>query len=376
MTPMTTSATPILNGEQPLPARKVRWVPALLVGFALGGILIALDRAKGSTDPLIPPLAFPAFVLAFYCAVFVHELGHLLAGKLMGFELRTFMVGVFLFEREAHGWRFRVVLRHLFWGGLTAARPRTEQDLLNRYLRVVLGGPAASLVLLVITFLLPAGVWTRALLWVNLLLTISVCVPYMVAFLPNDARLVLLLTRKGAVGDRLVATLYLLTLDAQGKQPREWPPALIEKLDIGNNDKSRLPVVLGLLLSCAAEKEDAEGTAEILEPALAISHKMLPGVRRAFLAAAASYHGFHCRDASRAEEWVKRARSVKSAVSPQDWDSRAQAAVCFAKGEYTQSARFLERYIALLDRQPTSGMIIAERSRTIALMNGLTAEAS
>jgi hypothetical protein len=370
------SQTPILDGEQALPtARKVHWVPALLIGFGIGGVLIALDRSRGSPYPPIPAQVFPLFVLAFYIAILVHELGHLIAGVTAGFEQRTFMVGAFLLSKEAAGWRFRFSLRNLFWGGFTAGIPRSTDELVSRYIRFVLGGPLASLVLLVITFLLPAGLTARLLFLVNLLLTISVCIPYTRFCLPNDAKLILLLRRRDAVGDRLVATVYLLAADAQGRRPRDWPPDLIEKLAVSTHDLSRMPTALSLLLSAAADTEDAQRTAAILERALAINNKMLPELRRGFFAAASVYHGFFRTDASRAEEWLERARSVKVAASQKDWESRALAAISFAKGENAQSADFLTRYIALLDRQPFSGMIAAERERTIALVNTLTARA-
>jgi len=369
------SRTPILDGEQRLPTRKVHWLLAVLIGFAIGGLLFALDRARGSVGPLIPAQGFILFVPALYIAIFVHELGHLIGGTTARFELRTFMVGAFLFNKEDGGWRFRLVLRNLFWGGLTASVPRSSEGLVNRYVRFVLGGPVATFLLLIFTLLLPGGLLIRLLFWINLLLAISVCIPYTVAYLPNDARLILLLTRKGAAEARTVAILYLLAIDAQGKRPCEWPPELVEKLDVNSKDKSRLPVALSFLLSDAAQKEDAERAAEILERALAINNKMLPDVRRGFLAAASFYHGFHRKDASRSEEWLMQARSVKGSSSQKDWDTGALAAVWFAKGDYSQSSELLARYIVLLDRQPMSGRIVAERERITALRNTLMAHA-
>jgi hypothetical protein len=367
------SRTPILDCEQPLPIRKVRWLLGLLIGFALGGLLIALDRARGSAAPLIPPQAFVLFVPALYIVVLVHELGHLIAAITVGFEPRTFMVGAFFWNKENGRWRFRLVLRNLFWGGFTGAIPRSDDDLLSRYTRFVLGGPTASLVLLIFTFLLSDGLFIQLLFWINLLLTISVCVPYVVACLPNDAKLILLLTRKGAAEGRTVALLYLVALDAEGMRPREWPRELIEKLDLTAKDNSRLPVAFRFLLSDAAEKEDAPRAAEILERALAINNKMLPDERRGFLAAASFYHGFHGKDASRSEEWLMRARSVKGGVFPKDWESGALAAIAFANGDHARSAELLARYITLLERQPTSGIVAAELDRIVALRDTLTA---
>jgi hypothetical protein len=103
--------------------------------------------------------------------------------------------------------------------------------------------------------------------------------------------------------------------------------------------------------------------------------KMLPEARKAFLAAASNYHGFHRGDASRAEEWLMRARSVKTGVSQKDWDAKALAAISFAKGDNVQSVEFLRRHIAFLDRQPASGMVSAERERTVSLIDTLTTSA-
>jgi len=369
------SQTPILDGEQPLPVRKIRWVPALLVGFALGGLLIALERTRGSPEPLIPPQAFALSLPALYVVILLHELGHLIAARAVGFELRTFMAGAFLFNKEAGGWRFRFVPRHLLWGGLTAAMPRSDEQLLGRYVWMILGGPAASLVLLIVTLTLPAVLPIRTLFWIDLILTISVCIPYTVGTFPNDAKLILLLARKGAVGDRLVAILYLLALDAQGKQPSEWPAELIKTLGVSTSDNSRMPVALALLLSDAADKEDSQRMAEILERALAMNHKMLPDVRRAFFAAAASYHGFHRGDAPRAEEWLKRTRSVRSGVLQNGWDSHALAAISFAKGAHVEAAKYLTRYIAFLDHQPLSGIVAAERTRITRMRDRLAVQA-
>jgi hypothetical protein len=208
---------------------------------------------------------------------------------------------------------------------------------------------------------------------VNLLLTASTCIPYTVVSFPSDAKLLFLLARKGPVGERIIATLYLLVLDADGKEPREWPPELLRKLESGTQDSSRMPAALALMLAGAAETDDADRTAQLLERALAMNHKMLPALRRGFLAAACCYQGFQRNDADRAEEWLKRARLVKGGALDKDWDSKALAAISFAKGAYAESAERLTRYVTLLNRQLSGGMVIAERRRTTQLIDRLSA---
>jgi hypothetical protein len=360
------SRTPILDGEQPLPARKLRWGLALLVGVALGGVFIAIERASGARQPVITPRGILFFVVAFYIAVFVHEAGHLMAGWIAGFEPRTFMVGMFFLHKEARGWRFQFRPRYLMAGGLAAAIPLSDQNLLRRYLLLVAGGPAASLALVPIT-IFAAGTAGRILFWVNLILLISACIPYTASCYPSDAKLMALLPRGGPLSGRLVAVVFLLSLDAQGKEPDQWPRKYLAALDVVTKDNSRMPPALSFLLADAAGREDLARTAELLERALAICHKMPPMAQQGFLTAASCYHGFAHGDVTRAEKWLDQARKVKGSAARKDWDSKALAAVLYAKGEFATAGEMLARYIAFLDRQPMSGMLAAERRRILDL---------
>ena len=367
------SQTPLLDCEQPLPARRVPWVRAILGGVVLAAFLIALDRAQGPRGPLSLLQSSPILLLpAFYVAVFIHELGHLVAARIAEFELRAFLVGVFLFNKENTRWRFRFVPRYVLFGGYTVAMPRTPESLLNRYRNFILGGPLASYCLLLLTSLLPAGPFVRILFWINLLLAILATVPRTTATLPNDTKLLLLLKRKGPVAERIVALIHLAALDAQGKRPPELPRELIQAIAVETQDISRLPQAFTFLLSDAADREDFAQMAQILERAFTISDRLLPELKRGFMASAASYHGFHKQNASLAQEWLSRARSVKGPKPQDDWDAQALAAIRYAEGENHQAAQFLIRYVALLERQPLSGMVLAERDRTLKLMNALT----
>lgn len=368
------SRTPILDGELPLPVRKVRWGLGLLVGAALGGVLVAIDRATGSHAPLITLPGILFFFVAFYIAVLVHETGHLIAGLIAGFQPRGFMVGAFLFHKEAGAWRLRCRPRYVLAGGLTAGVPLSDENLLRRYLLFVAGGPAASLALAAVMMFVP-GSGARILLWIDLILLISVCIPYTAGCFPSDAKLMALLARGGPVGERAGAVLFLLALDAQGKEPGQWPPEYLAKLEIITKDNSRMPPALTFLLAEAGEQENMERTAEILERALAIYDKMPPASQQGFLTAASCNHGFARGDAARAEQWIEQARKVKGAVAQRDWDSKARAAISYARGELVQAAEMLSRYTALLDRQPVSGMVTAERKRMAEVRNRLAAEA-
>jgi hypothetical protein len=122
------------------------------------------------------------------------------------------------------------------------------------------------------------------------------------------------------------------------------------------------------------ESNDPELIAPVLEHALAFSPKMSPDARRAFFLEASWFHGMLRNDAPLAEAWLDSAQKVKNAVLQQDWDSKAFAAISFARGRYVEAAGLLTRYLAVLDRKPASGMIAAERARTLGLQNQLAAQ--
>ncbi len=101
------SQTPILDREQPLPAlkKKFKTWQGLLLGAAIGCLLVFRDD---HADTPAPDLAGLILLLpAFYFAVLVHELGHLVAGLSVGFELHTLAVGPILVTRESRAWKVR-----------------------------------------------------------------------------------------------------------------------------------------------------------------------------------------------------------------------------------------------------------------------------
>lgn len=306
------SNTPILDCEQPVPAVKVHRLLSVFLGLVLGIVLIESERSgllgQGAfLNFLSSPARLIGCLVAFYIAVLLHELGHVGAAMATGFELRGLAVGLFLLSRKASGWRFQIVPRRIFYGGLTSVVPRYAENLRGRYIRLVLGGPATTVILFLIALLSPGGLWVSVFLFANLLLTLSCCIPYTARGLPSDAKAALVLARKGAEADRLVAILYLLSLDGQGVQPRDWPPEFVERMNISSTETSYLTLSLALQYANALEGEDHDTAAKVLESALKWSTKMLPDAQRGFFVAASCFQGIFRNNASPAEAWLESA---------------------------------------------------------------------
>jgi hypothetical protein len=185
----------------------------------------------------------------------------------------------------------------------------------------------------------------------------------------TDAKIILLLIGKGAAAERLAAVLYIVALDKQQIEPRDWPPALVEKMSIRVKDNTFLTSVLSVRYAVALDNGDPECLAEAIERALLVSNEIGPDAQRAFYVAASCFQGVCRNNVPLAEAWLESARKVKNTTSRKDWDSKALAAIALARGEHTQARELLIRFLTVLDRYPASGALAAERARTADLLH-------
>jgi hypothetical protein len=343
------------------------------LGGATGGLLGILGLYSDKLGAFLPvQYLLIGFVPALYFGVLVHELGHVLAGLSAGFELRMLSVGAFFLTKKTQCWKIELLPRRIVSGGQTVMSPKSA-DRLDRFLRLVLGGPAATILLLVITLILalifPDRAGVRVLLLVNLLFATQSCVPYNVRGMSTDAKVILLLMGKGAAADRLAALLYIIALDRQQIEPRDWPRELVEKMCISAEDKSFLTSAISVRYAVALDSGDPERIAEAIERALLVSHEAGPDAQRAFYLAASCFQSTFRSNVPLAEAWLKSARKVKDTTSQKDWDSKALALIALVRGEHAQARELLARFLSVLDCYPASGMIAAERTRTAILLD-------
>jgi hypothetical protein len=369
------SVTPILDREQPLPEakKKRRWWPWLVAPII--GALFGWWAEMGDSADAVPPfpLLLPlAVILALYLAILVNLLGHLIAGMAAGFEIRSLAWGGFFVDKQARRWRLRFVPRRIFAAFLHMT-PVSTENLARRYAWSIVGGPAATLALLMFTLLaLPKGEFERSLLFANLAMAAFCFIPYTFRGISSPARQLMILARKGAEAERLAAIMYLIAIDAQGTRPSAWPREFLEKIGVPGKDKPLWATSLALKYAVVRESNDPETVADALENALALIDEMPPDTRRWFLASAACFHASVRNQPAVAEQWLESARKVKrTLLSEQDWDSEAVGLIALAKGDAGVAQESLTRYLTYVDQrpQPLCGMLVAQRARTIALLN-------
>ncbi|NBO65669.1 MAG: hypothetical protein EBU88_12665, partial [Acidobacteria bacterium] len=127
---------------------------SLVIGGILGWVGISLvarvtflrrmlDQIAQLPDILVVLLPIPVILLV----IFVHELGHLAGGLSGGMRFLLLVVGPFQWTKSAVGVSFSWNLKPALMGGLAAALPDRQRLLSPQLLRLVVGGPLASLLM-------------------------------------------------------------------------------------------------------------------------------------------------------------------------------------------------------------------------------------
>lgn len=167
----------------------------------------------------------------------IHELGHLVAGLLVGFDFSLFIVGPVLVERTPSGTlRLGWNRTPAFFGGMAATYPKTNHRLRARFAAVVAGGPVASLLLAIAAatalHIVPGSFplvrvelgWLRLL---SALVFVGTSVPVPSGAFVSDGLRFLRITRGGPHGDRELALITLACSQLTGVRPRDWDESLI-----------------------------------------------------------------------------------------------------------------------------------------------------
>jgi hypothetical protein len=129
---------------------------------------------------------------------------------------------------------------------------------------------------LILVLLFPGSLGLRVLLFIGLFLVAGCCIPFTVWGVSTDAKTILLLKRRGPGAEHFAAILYILALDTQQVEPHDWPPELVEKLNLPIDDQAHLSSSIVLLSHVAADSGDTEWLARGIERGLAINHASRP----------------------------------------------------------------------------------------------------
>ena len=351
------SLTPILDRRQSVPAVAPRSrMSRLAPGFVLAVVISVVLGAF--------------FLLLLAClvvSIIAHELGHLAAGFIVGWEFRYILAGPLVLSKESRGLRFRFLPRRLLGGGCVLMVPKGMSWPRRHEFILTAGGPVATALLFLPVVLCPWGPLAVCLLLANSLVAVASWIPMAMGGRPNDARMLINLAR--APAEYVAAMRELWALDYAGVEPRNWPPKVVGKLAAAADDVAGRALTRRYCYIYVRECGDSAQAAGALESVLACAVDLPPDERRNYFAEAAFFQGVFAKNSELAREWLNDARKVSGALPQEDWESYPLAAIALAEGNREQSREHLARAIAALDRHPgISGTVAATRARLVTLM--------
>lgn len=272
-----------------------------------------------------------AFVAVMLGVTAVHELGHLLAGRLAGLRFHLLIIGPLQVRQATAGWQLRWQRGLGFFNGMAASLPTSRQRLRQRMMLFAAGGPLASLTLTLLA-LLAAYLWRQrpslyqhaAWVWdVAGLTAVVSAIFFFTTFRPGrypnglmtDGGRLAMLLQGGAAAARYCALLLINAAEVQGKRPSQWDRELIAQA-LQPSDQSDDAVMARLLAyQQALDKTDLALAAPLLEAALANRFAWVGGMQVRLLLEKAFLLAHHEEDAIAATNLLAKLRHVPPSLA-------------------------------------------------------------
>ena len=292
-------------------------------------------------------------VLVLLAGTAVHELGHALAARAVGFDVAGVRVGPLLALATPRGWRARFVWEMAVGGELLSV-PARPDGLRPRHAAMIAAGPAAHLLMAVVA--LTAALFTDALaLWFTAatlgLSALANLVPsrprlggrwtdgrWLLAWLVHPERA----TQRVALG--------VLQRAATGARPRDWDDRWARLAAAGPRQPADAAQVAGCLLAYAhaLDRGETDRAGSLLTRAFAARH-LLPAADQAALALQSAFFTARFRgNATLASRLLETGLMRPDRARALDVE-RARAAMHLAADRPADAAAACDRALAALD---------------------------
>lgn len=328
--PEANSETPILDLQVPLTVRErsspMLWWQGVLLGAGIVVVAIAVGHiavyfVNETLNPILrslDPSAAALFLLALgatpFFALALHEVGHFVAGKLVGFDVRAFLGPVVVSQERG---KVHLALRKQDAAiGFMCARiiTRSVRKLRKKLVFFVAGGPLADLLsVVVITIILGVGTlhglpaWFKAIAvyWGvvsgiqlgGLFLTRSYH-----GLVPDGARL-RMLARSPENARRWMSILAVDMQRLSGLRPKFWRRTWVQAA--GNGKDATYDAFYGCWQAYvwANDCEDENRAGRHLEACLQNVRIAPKSFREALIAEASVFHAWFRHDAEKSQKW-------------------------------------------------------------------------
>ncbi len=336
-----------MQAQRTRKSRRPQW-QSLTLALGLGVVAAGLGYLLGKAGKSSLPTDFGAsldtltawdllalpliilFVLAF------HEGGHLTGGMSRGMRFLLFIVGPFGWIRGKDGVHFRWFLSLGTFGGLAAAMPAPDQELKPQLMRLVLGGPLASLLLATIAFAvfcwLPGrpGAYGLIVAGMSLAIFVVTALPMRGGGFMSDGMQFLQLRRNPAMVDRRVRLTALMAQGMAGTRPRDYDAHLLAQAQAATGAESIYDIGVWLYSYFhALDSGDNAAAANWLDRIESAFDEYPDGFRQSLAIELALFEALHRRRLDVATSWMARAKGGMVDASRR---SLAQAAIASLQG--------------------------------------------
>lgn len=278
----------------------------------MNGLMAPMEKRMNGVEPVIfqsgaselmVMLQLISPVLAFMALVVVHELGHVVAGKLAGFRVVSVQFGRLQITPPLH---FKWNPRDPEAAGFVQHLPVYSQNLRIRQLAAYSGGPAANLASAVVALFLPHvpgfSAWFFGL---SLLFGIANLVPFGPDRIVADGQHILMLLRnRHQKTDQVLAIMQLADDLFNGTEPENLRP---DFLAIATAVKENsLGTVFGhdIAYTSAYYRHDDEEAARVLEICLQYSGCAPQLIRESLFGHAACFQAIRRKRVDLARQWL------------------------------------------------------------------------
>jgi len=348
-------------------------------GYFIGKLGGAFSIPKGT---VVYMLAF--FVPVFIVVIGIHELGHAIAGVLVKFDFRTYVVGPFLWNKEASGWKFKWNNNINTAGGLVICLPTSSTNINKKFAWYAGGGPLASLILSIVALAVAYALHAGGSSFVNLkfllamigilsfIIMVTTTIPYNAGGLASDGARIVSMLQGGNKAKFEALILKLLACATSGIRPKLMSLEDLEEAKI-LGDKLHAPFriyIPGFYHQVAFDKNEIELAEEHLLAHIAFVDDMPKGINSGVWIDAAFFYGFAKKDLEKAEwYWSK---YTPSAMTQKAQVFATEAAIALLKNEKKLATTKIEVAYKELDNMIDKGLAIALREKLAKLETEIT----
>ena len=333
------SATPCLDRQIPLPPRnsadsELRWWHFALI-FAV----------------LLVKTFFVLFT-SYVLVVLVHELGHLVAGSLVGLRFNYIRIGPLRVERSGKmswQWTWRALL-----SGATSSLPVARTALRWRLCIFVAGGPAANLVCAFYGFkIMPkdnsmGAAVGMALVGISTLIGFTNLLPIQRDGQMRDGLQIWILLFGKKRRERLIFILTFLADLKRGDSTSFLTSAALEQASSVMDGSGQQVAVSWLAYAKATSAKEYETAALHLENCLITSPATTPDFREEIIIEAAQFQAVRRKRPDLAREWLALERSGKIRLRR----FQAEALVLYRENQCEQALAKAEEGLATIESVP------------------------